>query len=438
MITDNPIFHLNRSLKNAENYSRIKVNGFIQISYFCNRCLTHQILKMKILSLKLGFILFLIAISGIIATAQTLSDKTLVVDLQTIQKQFVPDKRVAILDISLNDSLQPTLITGETDLPGAKASIIKFLAERGFQVIDSIKLLPVASLGDKTWALATLSVSNLRSQPDDASELVSQVVMGTPLKVLDVKGVWYRIQTPEKYIGWMDSAGLQLITQQELNNWKTSNRYLYNGMVGYAYSTPDKKGEVVTDLVLNNLFEVVSETKGFLKIKIPDGRTGYVRKADCISWKEWSTSEPTIQSIIAVARKMLGSPYLWGGTSTKGADCSGFVKLAFYSQGIILARDASQQARYGESVDFSNKNNLQPGDLLFFGRSAQRITHVGIHLENGNFIHSSGKVHISSIDPNDQKYNPKRNFVASRRILNSLNTEGIVRVKDHEWYNGLP
>jgi cell wall-associated NlpC family hydrolase len=142
-----------------------------------------------------------------------------------------------------------------------------------------------------------------------------------------------------------------------------------------------------------------------------------------------------VKGILSIPHKMMGSPYLWGGTSIKGADCSGFTKLAFYSQGIILARDASQQARYGEPVDFSNRNNLQPGDLLFFGRSAQRITHVGIYLGNGDFIHCSGRVHISSIDPTDPKYVPTRNNVAARRILNSLGTEGIVRVKDHPWYN---
>ena len=125
---------------------------------------------------------------------------------------------------------------------------------------------------------------------------------------------------------------------------------------------------------------------------------------------------------------------MWGGTSSKGVDCSGFVKIVYYSRGIILARDASQQARYGEPVDFSNRNNLQPGDLLFFGRSAQRITHVGIYQENGNFIHSSGKVHIGSIDPKAPNYVAERNNVAARRILNSLNTEGIVMVKDNEWY----
>jgi len=137
----------------------------------------------------------------------------------------------------------------------------------------------------------------------------------------------------------------------------------------------------------------------------------------------------------SIAGKMMGSPYLWGGYSSKASDCSGFVKLIYFSQGIILARDASQQARYGESVDFKSINNLQTGDLLFFGRSEAQITHVGFYLEKGNFIHDSGKVCISSIDPVDSNNNSARNNVAAQRILNSLNTEGIVTVKDHPWYN---
>jgi gamma-D-glutamyl-L-lysine dipeptidyl-peptidase len=290
----------------------------------------------------------------------------------------------------------------------------------------------------KPWALATLSVSNIRALPDHSSELVTQVLMGTPLKILDSSDKWYRVQTPEQYIGWMDNGGLQQFTQEELETWKSSGRYLFNCISGFAYNAPTKKGEVVTDLVLGDLFEIEKETKGFLKIKIPDGRYGYVKKADCISFKDWSNQVPDPKSIISVAMKMMGAPYLWGGTSSKAVDCSGFVKLVFYAQGIILARDASQQALYGEEIDFRNMDNLQQGDLLFFGSSAQHISHVGIYLGKGDFIHSSGRVHISSIDPGSSQYDINRKNVAARRVLGSLNTEGIIMVKDHTWYNNLP
>jgi hypothetical protein len=297
------------------------------------------------------------------------------------------------------------------------------------------KPLPYSSAGDKEWALATLSVSNIRSLSDDASELVSQVLMGTPLRVLDRSNKWYWIQTPEKYLGWMDGSGLQVLTADEMDFWRKADRYIYNLLSGYAYDAPALESDTITDLILGDLFEVESDVNGFLKIKIPDGRRGYVRKSECISFFDWSSSEPNTESLIQIARQMMGFPYLWGGASSKAVDCSGFVKLVYYAEGIILARDASQQAKYGQPIDFNNINNLQPGDLLFFGSSAQRITHVGIYLGEGSFIHSSGRVHISSIIPGDPKYVAERKNQAACRILSSLNTEGIVSVKEHPWYN---
>ncbi len=383
---------------------------------------------------KIGFLLVLLGVCNL-APAQTSSFKTLMLEMKTLQKQLVPDKRVAILDIEIKDTLQPkVVVSGQTDLPDAKSAVIRFLNEKKVSFIDSVRLLPDAAVGDETWALATLSVSNLRAIPDHVSELVSQVLMGTPLKVLDCNEKWCRVQTPEYYIGWMDTSGFQRISPKELDRWKASDRYLFTGLTGNVFDAPGKKGEIVSDLVAGDLFEVEEVSGKFLKIRIPDGRTGFVRKAGCFPFGKWISTEPNASATASLARQMMGFPYLWGGASGKGADCSGFVKQVFYMQGVILARDASQQARYGEPVDFSNTGNLQTGDLLFFGRDAQHITHVGIYLEKGNFIHASGRVHISSLDPNDPKYVPSRNCVAARRVLTSLDSEGIARVKNHPWY----
>ncbi|MFA5328602.1 MAG: C40 family peptidase [Prolixibacteraceae bacterium] len=381
---------------------------------------------------------FIVLFFGFGINAQSQTFKSLISEIEITRTQLVPDNRVAILIVSLKDTLKTTVILkGKTNLPEAKEQILKLLTERRIQFVDSINVLPEVSLGDKTWGLATLSASSMRSRPDHAAEMVSQALMGTPLKVLEYDGGWYRVQTPDQYIGWMEGSGLQRFTESEMNNWKKSNRYVYNRISGNAFESPDERSAEVTDLVLGDLFVVEAETDGFLKIMTPDSRSGYVRKNDCLSWSEWTGHNPDVSAMISVTRKLLGSPYLWGGTCSKAVDCSGLTKTAYFSQGIILARDASQQARYGEHPDFADFHNLQSGDLLFFGRSAQHITHVGLYIGDGKYIHSSGLVRINSVDPNDPKYNIslRKNLVASSRVLNSLDTEGITLVKDHPWYS---
>lgn len=293
-------------------------------------------------------------------------------------------------------------------------------------MIETTKIAP--------WALASLSVSNMRAIPDHTSELVSQVMMGTPLKVLDYKEKFYQVQTPEGYRGWLDAKGLELFCDDGMESWKNSPRCFYNRIAGYVYSYPDTKSDIVSDLVLGDLFVIEEENKDFRKSKLPDGRGGYVIKDECLSFDEWISLPPDVDALITIAKKMMGFPYLWGGASSKATDCSGFTKLIFYSRGIILARDASQQVKYGQPVYISRLENLEKGDLLFFGNSAERPGHVGIHLGNGDFIHSSGRVHISSIIPGNPKHDPDRNFVAARRILNALDTEGITSVGKNVWY----
>jgi SH3-like domain-containing protein len=278
----------------------------------------------------------------------------------------------------------------------------------------------------------------MRSQPDHAAELASQVLMGTPVKVLEVTDGWRHIQTPDNYIGWVDENGIVMKTEADMEMWNHSNRYLFNNILGNAFIEPKRNASPVSDMVLGDLFEVVSEKKGYLEVRLPDGRKGFVKKKDCLSYPKWIAQQPNVDEVISVTRQLLGTAYLWGGTSCKAVDCSGMIKAAWYSQAVILARDASQQIRYGEKVDYTRIDNLQPGDLLFFGRNEQRITHVGMYLGQGKYIHASGLVRINSIDPKDSLYNvtEKKNLVGAIRIKNSIGNEGIVPVKNHSWYNG--
>lgn len=385
--------------------------------------------------MRLAFVIILLLARTFIM-AQNVSYKSLIQELHSLEKELVPDKRVAILNIELRDTLQaPIVLTGETDLSAAKEKIISLLKDRNISFVDSLRILPDASLGDKTWALASLSVSNLRGQPSHAAELVSQALMGTPMKVLDRRRDWLLVQTPEHYIGWMEAVQLQRLNQGEMDKWRNGDRYLFNLLSGYAFDAPSEKSNIVSDLVLGDLFQVEAVIKNYLKLRTPDGRIGYVPKNQCISFREWSKSEISGQSVLSVAKRLTGVPYLWGGSSSKAVDCSGFVKTVFYSRGVILARDASQQAKYGERIDFTDMGNLKAGDLLFFGPSERRVVHVGIYIGDGVFINSSGRVQTASLVPGDPKYSVSRNLVGACRVVNSLNADGIMLVKDHPWYS---
>lgn len=384
-----------------------------------------------------GFLGILIGLGGFWACAPSSPESDFSDLITGLTKQFRPDKRVSVFDVDIKKGPDGKLrLTGETNLPEAHRLLLDSLAGLDYSLIDSVRVLPDTTVGNQVWGLVSLSVVSMRKQPDYAAEMVSQAILGTPVKLLDKQHGWYRVQSPDHYIGWVDDAGITAFTDSAMTAWKAADRYVYTPTYGYALAEAKEGSDPVSDLVLGSIVEVESSVNGFLKVRFPDKREGYLKASDCVAFSQWEQTVPDAQKVVATARKLFGTPYLWGGTSTKGVDCSGLIKTAYFSQGLILARDASQQARYGESLDVT-KDEFETGDLLFFGRSKERITHVALYMGNNHYIHSSGRVKINSLDSLDSDFDPRRKaeLVASSRVLNSLNTEQIIPVKNHPWYN---
>lgn len=360
-----------------------------------------------------------------------------------VKNQFVNDSRTAIFNIKYDENEK--VLTGQTNIITAKVRLLEALTKNKIEFKDEIEILPLKQLGDLTFGVVNLSVANLRSKPDHPAELATQSLLGTPLKIFKKEAGFYLVQTPDNYIAWVDDDGITPMSKANVNEWIKSEKIIFIKEFGFAYSKPDENSQRISDLVAGNLLIHLGEENNFFKAKYPDGKIAYVPKNQCKIFTQWLNElHPTQNSIVETAKLFLGVPYLWGGTSVKGMDCSGFTKTVYFLNGIILQRDASQQVNDGELVDTKDGfENLQPGDLLFFGQHAsdstkERVTHVGIYIGNNEFIHEAGFVKINSFDRDRDNFSEYRlkHFIRARRILNSIDKNGISSIKNHKFYFG--
>ena len=189
--------------------------------------------------------------------------------------------------------------------------------------------------------------------------------------------------------------------------WNAAPKVVVTGLTGIVYRQPSDQSPVVSDVVAGDRLKLVGKKGKWLQVEFPDGRKGYVSKCIAQTEAEWRKGlDQSAEAILKTAQSMMGFPYLWAGMSPKGMDCSGFVRTALFMHDIIIPRDCSQI--YLTGVRITDRSQLVPGDLVFFGRyredGSPRPSHVGFYLGNNRFIHSMGLVQIGSFDPNDPYY----------------------------------
>lgn len=360
-----------------------------------------------------------------------------------VQEEYAPDGRVALFEVEAEKDGESYILKGESNDPEAVASLKEKLQSENIKFTDSIQVLPdTEGLENKTHGIVKISVANLRDAPKHSAQLVTQATLGMPVKVYKKQDSWYYIQTPEGYLAWVDYGGIQNMNDEEFSEWKATDKLIFTEPTGNSYTEANSDSQTVSDLVAGNILELVNDENNFYEVEYPNGKKAFIEKAYAQPYADWLTSlDQTEEDLVATSKKLMGLPYLWGGTSPKGVDCSGYTKTIFFLNGMVIPRDASQQIHTGEEVDTEkNFENLEKGDLLFFGipatdSTSERVIHVGMWIGDNKFIHSMGEVHISNFDREAEdfdEYNYNR-YLRTKRILNKED-KGLIYLKDSDLF----
>jgi len=260
----------------------------------------------------------------------------------------------------------------------------------------NLLLLLALMTSDPRGAVVILPVANMYSKATEDTDVVSQVIYGTNVGMLEEQGDWVKVRTPDNYLGWMPRASLRGLEAGDKPYASSGPVAQVESLFANLYVEPDvTKHAPLLTLPFEARLELTraegQPTGGeerWLEVRLPDGRRAWVQRGDV-------TLDPkplTIKQTIDLGQRFLGLTYLWGGTSSFGFDCSGFTQMLVRQRGVTMPRDADLQAAW-EGVTPVMRNKLKPGDLLFFGSSPDKITHTGMYIGHGKFIHDTTRGH---------------------------------------------
>jgi gamma-D-glutamyl-L-lysine dipeptidyl-peptidase len=245
-------------------------------------------------------------------------------------------------------------------------------------------------------------VANMYSAASEDSDVVSQAIYGSNLELLEESPGWGRVRTNDQYTGWMRLQDMRKLSSSDLGYAVSGRVAQVSSLSANLYREIDVTlHRPLLTVPFETRLEVIAQGQGdntdWLQVRLPDQRSAWIQVADV----DLTPRKLTIEESIALGRRLLGLTYTWGGRSSFGYDCSGFTQMLVRSRGIIMPRDADLQAAWTGAVPI-NRKKLRAGDLLFFGDSADHITHTGMLIGHGRFIHDATYAHpgvqISRLD----------------------------------------
>jgi len=232
-----------------------------------------------------------------------------------------------------------------------------------------------------TQSICSFGFIPVRSEPAESACLETQILFGETFEVLERQPRWCRIRCHyDNYEGWVDDKLVGHFEEQEIDKWRESKDVI----VGRPFVSIVREEDGTSQLL----------SAGSRVVLNRDDPGTFTLGNETFTLRD-NLSAPN-NSIVELGRGFMNAPYLWGGRSFYGIDCSGFVQVVYKVAGIFLPRDASQQINFGESLNLVEE--ARPGDLAFFDDDEGHIVHVGICLGDGRILHASGSVHVDKLD----------------------------------------
>jgi hypothetical protein len=234
-------------------------------------------------------------------------------------------------------------------------------------------------------------VVNLHSAPREEADVVSQALLGARLLELQREGGWAKVSSDDDYQGWIQLAALRPLEALESYppSLEPGKVVEIDALAANLYLEPSvtRHAPVLTAPFGVRLERVNGgkDSKRWIEVRLPDRRSAWIQSGDV----RQDLKPLSLEASLLLAKRFLGITYTWGGTSSFGFDCSGFTQTILRSRGVIMPRDARVQAVWPGLAEVKSRAQLQPGDLLFFREESERISHTGIYLGHGSFIHDS-------------------------------------------------